>query len=243
MIPVSDSVRARTFPYVNLALILANVIVFVYEITLPEVEINDFLRHWGVVPVQLIDWLNHPSGDNLDELFTPLTSMFLHGGWFHIIGNMLFLWVFGDNVEDALGHLRYLFFYLTSGIAAVALQVFADQNGVIPMIGASGAIAGVLGGYLVLYPRATIGVVIPWLWFFGVLPLPAIALIGLWFLLQLFNGIASIGTAVGVTQGVAYWAHVGGFLAGFLLVWVIPRRVRRRAPERYRAYSPWDDRP
>ncbi|MFQ6019300.1 MAG: rhomboid family intramembrane serine protease [Dehalococcoidia bacterium] len=226
MIPVSDTVRARTFPYVNVALILANIAVFIYELTLSPGEINRFLTDWGVVPARLIDWLEGPSGSDREELFTPLTSMFLHGGWFHLIGNMLFLWVFGDNVEDALGHLRYLFFYVITGIGAVALQVFIDQDGLIPMVGASGAIAGVLGGYLVLYPRATVGVLIPWLWFLGIFPVPAVLLIGFWFLLQLFNGIASIGIAVGVTSGVAYWAHIGGFLAGLILIWVVPRRRR-----------------
>ena len=237
MIPVSDSVRARTFPYVNVTLIFANIAVFVYEVTLSSTEIRDFLRDWGVISVQLIDWLDHPSRDNGEELVTPLTSMFLHGGWLHIVSNMLFLWVFGDNVEDTLGHMRYLIFYLIAGIGAVALQVFVDQDGTIPTIGASGAIAGVLGGYLVLYPRATVSVLIPWLFFFGAFPVPAIALIGFWFLLQLFNGVASVGSAVGVTEGIAYWAHVGGFLAGFLLIWVIPRR-RRRAPAQQRIYGP-----
>jgi membrane associated rhomboid family serine protease len=230
MIPVSDTVRSRTFPYVNIVLILANIAVFVYEITLSTGEINRFIFDWGVVPSRLIDWLENPSGSNQEELFTPLTSMFLHGGWFHLIGNMLFLWVFGDNVEDALGHLRYLFFYVIAGIGAVALQVYVDQDGVIPMVGASGAIAGVLGAYLVLHPRATVAVLIPWLWFLGTFPVPAMLLIGFWFFLQLFNSIASIGTAVGVTSGVAYWAHIGGFLTGLILIWIVPRRRRRRRP-------------
>ncbi len=238
MIPVSDTARTRTFPYVNLALILASVAVFTYEVSLSQLEINRFLFDWGIVPVRLIDWLHHPSGSSAEELFTPLTAMFLHGGWFHLIGNMLFLWVFGDNVEDALGHLRYLAFYLLAGIGAVALQVFADQEGRIPMVGASGAIAGVLGAYLVLYPRATVAVLIPWLWFFGAFPVPALFVIGLWFFLQLFNGLASIGTAVGVTEGIAYWAHVGGFLTGLLLIWIVPRRRQRyQAPIRYRLYD------
>jgi membrane associated rhomboid family serine protease len=238
MIPVSDTAKTRTFPYVNVALILANVIVFIYEISLSQFDINSFLFDWGVVPVDLIDWLEHPSGGSLEELFTPLTAMFLHGGWFHLIGNMIFLWVFGDNVEDALGHLRYLAFYIICGIGAVALQVCVDQEARIPMVGASGAIAGVLGAYLVLYPRATVAVLIPWLWFLGAFPVPALFVIGLWFFLQLFSGLASIGTAVGITEGVAWWAHVGGFLTGFLLIWVIPRRrQRRQIPVRYRLHD------
>ena len=236
MIPVRDSVRARTFPYVNIALIVANVAFFLYTLSLGQADINRFLRDWGVIPVQIIDWLEAPSGGNIEEFFTPITSMFLHGGWFHLIGNMIFLWVFGDNVEDALGHLRYLIFYLLGGIGAVALQVFVDQDGVIPMVGASGAIAAVLGGYLVLYPRATIAVLIPLLWFLGTFPVPAMFLIGLWFFLQLFNGLASIGTAVGVTSGIAYWAHVGGFLAGLLLIWTF-RPKRRSIVVRYRGFG------
>lgn len=231
MIPVRDSVRARTFPYVNIALIVANVAIFIYyALALSEMEINSLLRDWGVIPAQLIDWLEAPSSGSIEELSTPITSMFLHGGWFHLIGNMIFLWVFGDNVEDALGHIRYLVFYLLGGIGAVALQVYIDQDGIIPMVGASGAIAAVLGGYLVLYPRATVSVLIPWLFFLGTFPVPALALIGLWFLLQLFNGVASIGTAVGVTSGIAYWAHVGGFLAGLLLIVAI--RPKRRSSHR-----------
>ena len=231
MIPVSDAVRSRTFPYVNIALILANVAVFIYELSLSNIDINLFLIDHGVVPVQLIDWLHSPS--DLEEPSTVFTSMFLHGGWFHLLGNMLFLWVFGDNVEDALGHLRYLIFYLLAGVGAVALQVFVDQDGTIPMIGASGAIAGVLGAYLVLYPRATVAVVIPWLWFFGAFPVPAVFLIGVWFFLQLLNGIAAIGTAVGVSGGVAFWAHVGGFATGLALVWVFRRGRSRRISALY----------
>ncbi|MFB3093316.1 MAG: rhomboid family intramembrane serine protease, partial [Dehalococcoidia bacterium] len=165
MIPIGDSTRRHTTPYVNVGLIVASILVFLYELSLNAFEVNDFFLDWGVIPVQLVDWLESPSG--VEEPSTVVTSMFIHGGWLHLIGNMLFLWVFGDNVEDAMGHGRYLVFYLLAGLAATGLQVFIDQESVIPMVGASGAIAGVLGAYLVLYPRATVSVVIPWLWFFG----------------------------------------------------------------------------
>ncbi len=227
MIPVGDSTRRRTTPYVNLALIAASVLVFLYELTLGGAEINRFFLDWGVIPVQITDWLRSPSG--LEEPATVFTSMFVHGGWLHLAGNMLFLWVFGDNVEDALGHLRYLAFYLLAGVAAAVLQVYVDQDALIPMVGASGAIAGVLGAYLVLYPRATVSVLVPWLWFFGAFPVPAAFLIVFWFLLQLLNGVAALGTASGVTEGVAVWAHVGGFVAGLALVWVF-RQPRRKPP-------------
>jgi membrane associated rhomboid family serine protease len=228
MIPIGDSTRRHTTPYVNVGLIVASILVFLYELSLNAFEVNDFFLDWGVIPVQLVDWLESPSG--AEEPSTVVTSMFIHGGWLHLIGNMLFLWVFGDNVEDAMGHGRYLVFYLLAGLAATSLQVFIDQESVIPMVGASGAIAGVLGAYLVLYPRATVSVVIPWLWFFGAFPVPAAFLIVFWFLLQLLSGVASLGAGDGVTQGIAFWAHVGGFVAGVVLVWVFRRQKPRRRP-------------
>ncbi len=228
MIPIGDSTRRRTTPYVNVGIIVACVLVFLYELSLSAADVNQFFLDWGVIPVQLVDWLDSPSG--VEEPSTVVASMFIHGGWLHLIGNMLFLWVFGDNVEDAMGHGRYLVFYLLAGLGATALLVFLDQDGVIPTVGASGAIAGVLAAYLVLYPRATVSVVIPWLWFFGAFPVPAAFLIVFWFLLQLLNGVASIGADAGVTGGIAFWAHVGGFIAGLALVWVFRRQKPRRRP-------------
>ena len=228
MIPIGDSTRRRTTPYVNVGIIIACVLVFLYELSLSTIDVGRFFQDWGVVPVQLVDWLESPSV--VEEPSTVVTSMFIHGGWLHLIGNMLFLWVFGDNVEDAMGHGRYLVFYLLAGLAATALQVFIDQESLIPIVGASGAIAGVLGAYLVLYPRATVSVLIPWLWFFGAFPVPAAFLIVFWFLLQLLSGVASLGAAAGVTEGIAFWAHVGGFIAGVVLVWAFRRQKPRRRP-------------
>ena len=228
MIPIGDSVRSRTFPYVNLAIIIANFLVFFYELSLGN-DVNSFLRDWGVVPRFVTDYFDNPGDYPHRVLFTPITAMFLHGGWFHILGNMLFLWVFGDNVEDAIGHVSYLVFYLLAGIAAAATQIWVDSNSILPMVGASGAIAGVLAAYVVLYPRATIATVIfPIFW---AIPVPAFVLIGLWFLLQLVSGAASIGTAVGASEGVAWFAHIGGFLAGLVLVWAF-RGERSRRPTR-----------
>jgi len=224
VIPIGDSPRARRFPWVNLGLILANVIVFVYELSLSPWELQRFFLEWGAVPVRLTEWLADPSGWRGPA--TVFTSMFIHGGWMHLIGNMLFLWVFGDNVEDALGHVTYLLFYLAAGVGAVAMQVAVDQGGMVPMVGASGAIAGVLGAYFLLYPTATVAVLVPFFWFFGALPMPAALLIGVWFFLQLFNGIASLGArAVGVNTGIAFWAHIGGFLTGLLLVALLRPRT------------------
>ncbi len=225
MIPIGDSVRSRTFPYVNLAIISANFLVFFYELSLGN-QVDAFLNDWGAVPHLVTNYFGHPGDYPLRVLFTPITAMFIHGGWLHILGNMIFLWVFGDNVEDAMGHVGYLLFYMLAGIAAATAQIWADTSSVLPMVGASGAIAGVLGAYLVLYPRATIATIIFPL-FFWAIPIPAFILIGMWFLIQLLSGAAAVGTAVGASEGVAWWAHVGGFLAGVLLVWVFRRRRTR----------------
>src|SRR4030042_971588 len=150
MLPVGDSVRFRTFPYVNLAIIVANFLVFFYELSLGD-EVNSFLVDWGAVPRFVTDYFDNSGDYPYRILFTPITAMFIHGGLFHILGNMLFLWVFGDNVEDAIGPVSYLFFYLLAGIAAATAQIWVDTNSAVPMVGASGAIAGVLGAYVVLY--------------------------------------------------------------------------------------------
>jgi membrane associated rhomboid family serine protease len=232
VIPVGDEPRSRAFPWVNLGLIAINVLVFFYELSLDQRGLQQLFFDWGVISQRLVDWLKAPSG--WEEPATVFTSMFLHGGWLHLIGNMLYLWVFGDNVEDALGHVKYLLFYLVSGIGAVAMQVAVDMDARIPMVGASGAISGVLGAYLFLYPTATVSVLVPFFWFFGFVPMPAVVLIGFWFLLQLFSGVASLGApAVGVEQGIAFWAHIGGFVTGFLIVLVFRPKRRSRLVQRW----------
>ncbi len=237
MIPVSDQPRSRTTPYVNVALILASVAVFIYELTLSVPDLNRFFVDHGVIPVQLTDWAKGSSG--LEEPLTVLTAAFIHGGWLHLAGNMVYLWVFGDNVEDALGHVKYLLFYAISAIGAAALQVAVDSDSVVPMVGASGAIAGVLGAYVVLHARATIEVIIPWLWFFGTFRVPAVFLIGFWFLLQLANSLATIGTATGASEGVAVWAHVGGFVTGFVIMLAARPFVRPPASRQRRRVDMW----
>lgn len=230
MIPVSDAIRSRTFPVVNIALIFTCIAVFVYELTLSDGSLQRLFIDYGVIPAEISDWADNPSG--LREPGTVLTSAFLHGGWLHLAGNMLFLWVFGDNVEDALGHVPYLLFYLISAMAATALQVLVEPDVVIPMVGASGAIAGILGAYLVLYPRTTVSVLVP-VFFFIPFPIPAFALIGFWFLLQLFSGIATIGGDTLAEQSIAFWAHVGGFTAGFAIMLALrPFIPRRRLSQR-----------
>jgi membrane associated rhomboid family serine protease len=211
MIPVSDDVRARTFPIVNVSIIIACTLVFFYEISLSPFELDRFFRDYAVIPAALDSWVQNPHGLRVPS--TAITAAFLHGGWLHLMGNMIYLWVFGDNVEDALGHIAYLAFYLVSAIGAVALQVAFTRDSAVPMLGASGAISGVLGGYLVLYPRVRVDV----LFFPFLLPVRAFWLIGFWFLLQLISGAATIGNT-SADQGVAFWAHVGGFITGLLIM-------------------------
>ncbi len=214
MIPIGDSPRSRTTPYVTYLLILANFVVFFGELGMTELDLQQFFFDWGVVPRILSDYLADPSAAHLDEAYRPLTAQFIHAGWLHILGNMLFLYIFGDNVEDAMGHVRYLLFYLAAGYAAALAQVYADTSELLPMVGASGAIAGVMGAYLVLYPRATVTVLVPFL-FFLPLVVPGVVLIFVWFLTQVFSGAASIGgEAVGGEGGTAWFAHIGGFVAG-----------------------------
>jgi membrane associated rhomboid family serine protease len=227
VLPVSDEPKTRTFPFVNLAIIIACVLVFVYELTLSEVDLNRFFFDYGVVPNELNSWLTNPSG--LEEPLTVITSAFVHGGFLHLGGNMLYLWVFGDNIEDALGHVLYVLFYVACAIGAVALQVAIDTNEIIPMVGASGAISGVMGGYFVLFPTARVDA----LFVFFIFPVPAFVLIGFWVGLQLLTGFATIGAAEGASEGVAVWAHVGGFVTGLVIVlamrpFIHIRPLRRR---------------
>ena len=230
MIPFADSVRTRGTPYVNVSLILICIAVFVYELTLSTADLNQFFLDYGVVPAEIDVWLGDRAG--VEAPLTIVTAAFVHGGWLHLGFNMLFLWVFGDNIEDALGHVPYLVFYLLAATGAAALQVAADPDSVIPMIGASGAIAGVLGAYLVLYPRATVAVLLPF-FFFIPAPVPAFVLLIFWFGLQLFIGVASIGMSE-VSQGVAVWAHVGGFVTGVVLILLLRPLIRRRPYRRSR---------
>jgi membrane associated rhomboid family serine protease len=258
MIPIGDSTRSRTVPYVNIAIIAINFIVFFYELYLngqsfrgnPNIsELDRFFERWGNIPACTFDawgWQRDLLGRGAatcalqdQPRWTLITSMFIHGGWLHILGNMLFLWIFGDNVEDAMGHVRYAVFYLAAGIAAGLTQGFVNSDSLTPAIGASGAIAGVMGAYIVLYPRASVVAIIPFL-FFIPFPVPAYLMIGFWFLLQIFSGVSSLGPdAVGAGGGIAYFAHIGGFVFGALLVRVfVLGRPRGRPPSR-RAMDAW----
>jgi membrane associated rhomboid family serine protease len=252
MIPVADSPQRRSFPYVNVALILINLGVFIYEVYLSQQtiapgisELDRFIREWGNVPAcmfdvyPVIDPTIDADGQQLCDLqpesgITIITAMFLHGSWLHVLSNMLFLWIFGDNVEDTFGHIRYLVFYLLAGVIAGLTHGLMNIDALIPAIGASGAVAGVMGAYIVLFPRATVAVLIPF-FFFIPFPIPAFLLIGVWFLFQVLGGFAAFGVeAVGAEGGIAYFAHIGGFIAGLALVtfFALGRPRRRQHPPR-----------
>ena len=212
MFPIGDENRGiRSRPVVTYVLIAVNILIFLYQLSFTERELARFYFDWGTIPFEI---------SRGDDLFALITSMFLHGGWLHIAGNMLFLWVFGDNIEDTMGHASFLLFYTLCGLGASGLQVLVDQNSRVPMIGASGAISGVLAAYLLLYPHGRIRTILL-IGFATVMMIPAWAMIGYWIVLQFINGFASLGVKTAETGGgVAYFAHIGGFLAGAVLVWL-----------------------
>jgi len=214
MIPLRDIIPSRTTPVVTITLIAINVLVFLYELSLGR-AVDAFTLYWGLVPAAF-SWV------------TVVTSMFLHGGFMHVAGNMLYLWIFGDNVEDRMGHGRFLVFYLLCGVAAALAQTITQPDSVIPMVGASGAIAGVMGAYFVLYPKSRIVTLIPLFFFFQVIEVPAILFLGIWFIMQFISGLGSIVTVAGNTGGIAVWAHVAGFVAGISGVVVFRRPERQR---------------
>jgi membrane associated rhomboid family serine protease len=264
VIPISDSVRARSFPYVNVAIIMVNIFVFMYEVYLSgepiragidpverflvvqlglTSQLDLFIFDWANIPACTFDALgNDPALTRTGEavcdsqqspLATLFSSMFLHGGTLHLAGNMLFLWIFGDNVEDAMGHVRYLVFYLLVGVIATLVYGLTDMDATTPLVGASGAISGVMAAYLVLFPWGQVRA-FP----FFIIPIPAYIVIGVWFVMQLVSGVASLGPeTVGAEGGVAYFAHIGGFVAGLLLV--TPFMVGRRRPRQPRSVRVW----
>jgi membrane associated rhomboid family serine protease len=235
MIPLSDDNPVRSVPYVTYLLILANVAVFLYELTLGD-SVEGFVDACGFIPAELVTGQDIPPPACVHPVWlTIFTSMFMHAGLFHIAGNMLFLWIFGNNVEDSMGSLKFLVFYLLCGVAAALTQTVVTElatpdQATVPNLGASGAIAGVLGAYLVLYPHARVKTLIFLGFFVQLTYIPAMIVLGIWFVLQFFQGLFSLRGAD--TGGVAVWAHVGGFLAGILLVRLFARgeRGRRTSP-------------
>jgi membrane associated rhomboid family serine protease len=215
-IPLRTTERLSTTAAVTISLIVFNTLVFLYEWQMGSGELNQFVTQWGIVPDRL-------------QLSTLLTSMFLHGGWFHLIGNMLYLWVFGRNIEDLIGSLRFLLFYILCGLIAGVVHVIFNASSVAPTIGASGAIAGVMGAFLIKFPRARIITLTFIIFFVTTLEIPAPLLLILWFAGQFFSGVGSLGESDYTGGGTAYFAHIGGFLAGMLLIRLFPAKQKWRA--------------
>ncbi|MBI3006244.1 MAG: rhomboid family intramembrane serine protease [Ignavibacteriales bacterium] len=223
MIPLRDINPTHRVPVVNVAIIVANVAAFLYELSLgPQLE--GLFASYAVIPQQVSSAISGPPF-HMAPILSLFSSMFLHGGFLHLGGNMLYLWIFGDNVEDKLGHGRFLLFYLLSGLIASAVHIVVDPLSTIPTVGASGAISGVLAAYLLMFPKARVVTVIPIFYFLQVTELPALVVLGMWFVLQFFNGFVSLGYETAGMGGVAWWAHIGGFVAGLVLV--IPFRKFR----------------
>jgi membrane associated rhomboid family serine protease len=220
MIPLRDTERSLSTPWVTIALIVINCLIFLYEISLPPAGLELFVRTFAVVPADL-------------NPLTLLSSMFLHGGWMHLIGNMWFLWIFGDNVEDVLGRQNFILFYLGSGVAASIVHIALNANSPIPTLGASGAIAGVMGAYMLKFPKSRILTLLPLVIIFTTIEIPATIVLLYWFVIQLFSGTFSLGAA-SVGGGTAWFAHVGGFLAGMLLIQIF--RTKRERKFVYRQY-------
>ena len=214
MFPLSDVIPTRTVPFVTVGLIIVNVLVFLYELVLPDPLLQQFVGAYAVVPA----WFWWPS---------LLTSQFLHSGWMHILWNMIYLWIFGDNVEDRLGHVRYLIFYLGAGAAAAVLQLLFNPFSAVPMLGASGAIAAVMGAYFVLYPQSRVLTAVFLFLFFDLVEIPAVFFLGIWFLIQLISGVGSLGISNAAGGGTAFWAHIGGFAIGVAVGAVLRARDRR----------------
>ncbi|MEY2440457.1 MAG: hypothetical protein QOI34_1842 [Verrucomicrobiota bacterium] len=228
MIPIRDSVPNRSVPIATRALILVNVIVFFFELAMPRASIDPLFYLFGLVPARF----THPDwaiavGFPADHFWPLLTHQFLHAGWFHILANMWTLWIFGDNVEDRMGPIRFIIFYLLCGTAAGLTHLYTNPDSTVPSVGASGAIAGVLGAYFLFFPTARLVVLLPIFFFPFFFEIPAVFYLALWFLTQLFSGTMALAGPQEV-GGIAWWAHIGGFIAGMLLCWLFVRKPGRR---------------
>jgi len=226
MIPLRDRNPRSTTPIFTVGLIVANVLIFLYQLSLGPRAGDLLVFTYGMVPARLELAFTTPDVTLGQAFFPFLSSMFLHSGWLHLLGNMWFLWVFGDNVEDRLGHLKYLLFYLLAGLGAGFTHVIFNLNSTVPALGASGAISGVLGAYLILFPRSRVLTLIPLFIIFFTVELPAAIILGYWFLIQTVSGLGSLGA--GAAGGVAWWAHIGGFVLGMAMVKLFGTRQPRR---------------
>jgi membrane associated rhomboid family serine protease len=215
MLPLKDLNPTRRIPYLTYTFIAVNVIVFIWEQFLSAAELQDIFIRLSVVPANV---MQNPF--SLETLLDFVRSMFFHGGWAHLLGNMLYLWLFGDNIEDRMGVVLFVGLYFLGGFVATIAQIIVDPNSTIPMVGASGAIAAVLGGYLLLFPGVRVRGIIPLGFFSRMVEWPAWSVLGLWFVMQLFNGVVSVALVTSTTGGVAFFAHIGGFIAGLALTWI-----------------------
>lgn len=243
MFPLRDEIKSETVPWLNYLLMAANAAVFAYELSLED-ALGGFIFEYGLVPWEMTRGIAENGFAPQIHILTWFSSMFLHGGWLHILGNMWFLHIFGDNVEDRLGRSRFIVLYLSGGLIAGLAQVMSDPGSAVPMVGASGAISAVVGAYFVLYPKARVLTVVPIFILFYFIRLPAFFFIGVWFALQMFSGYASL-TEGGEGGGVAWWAHIGGFAAGVILALVLksntkPRKARQSRTGSYNVVrGPW----
>lgn len=226
MLPLRDDIPSRTFPGVTIAIIVVNILAFLHEVRLSD-NLNEFMLTWSLIPIR---YTNHSIAAhfNIVEQILPFfSSMFLHGGWVHLIGNMWVLWIFGDNVEDRLGKVGYLVLYFAGGVAAGLVHIFTNAGSPMPTIGASGAVAAVMGAYFRFYPHARVHTIIPPFFLGPIFELPAILFLGGWFLLQFYNGALSLAGRGSAYGGVAWFAHVGGFGFGMLVTWLLYDRQKR----------------
>lgn len=227
MIPLKDTIPSERFPIVSIFLIIVNTLIFLFEVSLGS-ELNKFITIWGMIPKRYFyltqnEWLSFP------ERFYPFfSSMFLHGGWMHLIGNMWFLWIFGDNVEDRLGRKKFLLFYIVCGLVAGFTHAYTNPNSTIPTVGASGALAGVMGAYFILYPQSRILTLIP-IFFVYLTEIRAVYFLAFWFVYQFLYGMVDLAMRTHAVAGVAWWAHIGGFMVGAILTFIFFRRPRYRS--------------
>ena len=215
MIPLRDTQPSHSTPFVTVTIIVVNVLAFFYQLSLDRYSLNWFISHYAMIPDRL-------------QYSDIVTAMFLHGGWMHLIGNMWFLWIYGDNVEDVLGHTKYAIFYLLCGLVAAVTHVILNPYSRVPTLGASGAIAGVMGAYMVKFPHSRIITLVPIFIFFTTMEIPALLILAYWFIIQIFSGVGSIGYSNVSSGGVAWFAHIGGFVAGIVLIYMLGTRERFR---------------
>jgi len=229
MIPLKDDAPRLATPYMTWFLLALNVVAFLFELSLQPANRTEFFFQFGVVPDHITDALAGTGGISKQAVIVPvLTSMFLHASWLHLLGNMMALWIFGDNIEGYLGHFRYLLFYLGCGVLAAAIHVLFNPSSSVPTVGASGAIAGVMGAYFLLFPSARVLTLVPLLVVFFTTWLPAWLVLGYWFVVQFLGGAAtSLATGSKSAGGIAFWAHVGGFIAGMAMIKLLPQRPQR----------------